>query len=299
MATVTALIAAAAAACSPGSQAHLQDTTPPAAMASTTSTSSASTPAARLPIAGLPATHIHGIGVNFGGSLYVATDLGLFRVDQSGARRVGPALDLVSFTVAGPDHFFASGHPGAGSGLPDPLGLIESTDGGKAWKQRSLAGKSNFRALSSAGSIMFGFDGTLKSSVDAGTTWQRRAGVGTVLSLATAPGGDPTIVATTSGLIRLGVPGSAPQQIPGAPQLALVSWAALSNVVGATVDGTVYASSDAGQTWQRNGTVGAPIQALVAFADGEGSLQVLAVTSTALMQSFDTGEHFAPYTTSA
>ena len=246
---------------------------------------------------GLPAAHIHAIGVAFGGSVYLATHVGLFRLNQNGAHRVGPVLDLMSFSVAGPDHFYASGHPGSGSKLTDPLGLIESTDGGNTWTARSLAGRSDFHALSDGGRIMFGFDGTLKSSSDAGATWQQQPGVGHVLSLATAPGGEQTIVATTSGIIRLAGPGSSPQEVPGAPKLVVVSWAALSNVLGATSAGILYASSDAGVTWQRRGTVGGPVQALVSFADGEGNLEVLAATSTALLQSFDTGGHFAPLAT--
>lgn len=299
MVTVTAWIAVAAAACSPGSAATPGATAAPAASTSTASTSSAPTLATRSLVPGLPAADIRGIGVNFGASVYLATNLGLFRVDRNGAQRVGPALDLMSFTVAGPDHFYASGRPTAGSGLTDPLGLIESTDAGKTWKQRSLGGKSNFRALSSGGRVIYGFDGTLKSSVDGGTTWQRQAAIGSVLSLATAPGGDSTIVATTSGLIRLGVPSSVPGQDVGGPKLVLLSWAVLSNIVGATADGTVYASSDAGVTWQRKGTVGGAAQAMVAFADGEGNLEVLVVTPTALLQSFDTGGDFAPYAPTA
>ncbi len=33
---------------------------------------------------------------------------------------------------------------------------------------------------------------------------------------------------------------------------------------------------------------------MVSFAGGEGNLEVLVATSTALLQSFDTGGHFAP-----
>jgi hypothetical protein len=296
---VMTLIATAVAACSTGSVTRPTAARPTAVVSTLASMSSASTPSPRMLVPGLPAAHIHAVGVNFGGFLYLATHLGLFRVDRNGAQRVGPVLDLMSFTVAGPDHFYASGHPGAGSKLTDPLGLIESTDGGKTWKQRSLAGESDFHALSSSGRIMFGFDGTLKSSVDAGTTWQQQAGAGSVLSVATAPGGDPTIVARTAGIIRLTGPGSTPRAVVGAPKLELVSWAALFNVVGTTSDGTVYASTDAGLTWQRKGTVGGPVQAMVSFADGEGNLEVLAATSTALLQSFDTGGHFAPYATTA
>ena len=292
MITTAALIVTAVAACSAGSATRSTAMPPPAAVSST------ATPTASIPpsaVSGLPKAFVRAIGVNFGGSAYLATDLGLFRVDQNGAQRIGPALDLMSLTVVGPDHFYASGRPGAGSRLTDPLGLIESTDGGKTWHQRSLAGRSDFVALSSSGPVMFGFDGTVKFSVDAGASWHEKAGISGVLSLATAPGGDLTVVATTSGVIRLTGPGRAAQQVTGAPKLALVSWAALSNVVGVSSDGTVYASGDAGLTWQQRGTIGGRVQAMTAFADGEGNLEILAATATALVQSFDTGGHFAAF----
>jgi hypothetical protein len=146
---------------------------------------------------------------------------------------------------------------------------------------------------------MFGFAGTLQSSVDAGATWQHQAGVDGVLSLATDPGGDATVVATMSGIIRLSGPGRTPQKVTGAPKLAFVSWVALANVVGATTDGRVYGSGDAGLTWQFKGTVGGSVPALVAFADGEGNLEVHVATSTALLESLDTGGHFAPYPTTS
>lgn len=41
-------------------------------------------------------------------------------------------IDLMGFTVAGPDRFLASGHPGPGADLPEPLGLVESRDGGQS-----------------------------------------------------------------------------------------------------------------------------------------------------------------------
>lgn len=139
-------------------------------------------------------------------------------MNQNGAQWVGPVLDLMRFTVAGLDHFYASGRPGAESKLTDPLGLIESMDGGKTWKQRSLADVSDFPALISSGRIMFGFDRIFKSSVDVGTTRQQQAGAGGGLSVATAPGRDPTIVATTAGIIRLTGPGSTPRAVAGAPK---------------------------------------------------------------------------------
>jgi hypothetical protein len=59
--------------------------------------------------------HVHGLGVNpADGKLYVASHHGVFRVDGQGdaeqiARRT---QDFMGFTIVGPNHFLASGHPG-------------------------------------------------------------------------------------------------------------------------------------------------------------------------------------------
>ena len=80
----------------------------------------------------LPSAHVHGVGINPGdGLVYLATHDGLFRYGPAGPERVGAVNDLMGFTIAGPDHFYASGHPGPGSDLPNPVGLVESTDAGR------------------------------------------------------------------------------------------------------------------------------------------------------------------------
>lgn len=80
----------------------------------------------------LPSAHVHAVAVNPADDrVYLATRDGLFRYDPDGPTRVGPMIDLMGFSVAGPDRFYASGHPGPGTDLPEPVGLIESLDGGR------------------------------------------------------------------------------------------------------------------------------------------------------------------------
>ena len=64
------------------------------------------------------------------------------------ATKVGPTNDLMGFS-AGPGSgvFYASGHPGKDSTMPNPMGLIRSSDGGKTWVQLSRQGQSDFHAL--------------------------------------------------------------------------------------------------------------------------------------------------------
>ena len=121
--------------------------------------------------AGLPAAHVHGVGRDPGtGSLLLATHEGLFRFDEKGRReRVGPIIDLMGFTIAGPNHYYASGHPNVVMELPQPMGLIESIDGGKTWKVLSRGGESDFHALTRAGDTVVAFDGQLRRTTDGHT----------------------------------------------------------------------------------------------------------------------------------
>ena len=93
--------------------------------------------AARAPGSAADLGHIHGIGVNSAdGQVYVGAHSGVFRVSE----QQPPVLvsdrvqDFMGFTVVGPNHFLASGHPGRASSAS--VGLIESTDAGVTWTAR-------------------------------------------------------------------------------------------------------------------------------------------------------------------
>ena len=51
----------------------------------------------------LPSAHVHGVDADPGdGAVLLGTHEGLFRYGEDGQERVGEALDLMGFTVAGP-----------------------------------------------------------------------------------------------------------------------------------------------------------------------------------------------------
>lgn len=114
---------------------------------------------------------MHGIAVNRADDqVYLATHDGLFRYDAEGPTRIGPVIDLMGFSVVGPDHFYASGHPGPGVDLPQPVGLISSTDGGHTWDPLSRQGESDFHALTASTAGVVGYDGIALRSTSDGTT---------------------------------------------------------------------------------------------------------------------------------
>ncbi|MTA39234.1 MAG: exo-alpha-sialidase, partial [Actinobacteria bacterium] len=119
-------------------------------------------------------SHIHSVRA-FGDQVILGTHEGLFRyVDQKTVQLIGPEIfDIMGLAVFG-KKLYASGHPGPGSKLPEPVGLLLSTDSGKSWKKLGLQGEVDFHLLESAGADMYGVDsgsGNLLYSNNAGKKW--------------------------------------------------------------------------------------------------------------------------------
>ena len=242
----------------------------------------------------LPSAHVHAVAVNPADDLvYLATHDGLFRYDPDGPTRVGPVTDLMGFSVAGPDRFYASGHPGPGTDLPEPVGLIESLDGGTTWTPRSRQGQSDFHALTATISGVAGFDGTLLASTD-GLTWTTLAPPVAPFAVAASPDGSTLLITSPTGPARSTDAGQTWTLVEDAPLLQLAEWADADTVVGTTPDGTVAVSTDAGATWTTQGTTGGPPQAIGAHAGADGSTRILAVTDQGILDSVDGGATFVP-----
>lgn len=237
--------------------------------------------------------HVHGIARHpDSGHIYVATHDGLYVIAGSAPlTRVGPVIDLMGFTITGQGELLASGHPGAGTDLPQPVGLIESTDGGKSWTVRSRGGQSDFHTLTQSSEGVTGYDGTLRSSVD-GRTWSTLPHLEGVTSLGASPEGAGVLAATDAGLHVSSASGSTWDPVPNAPPLVLLDWADATRVVGVDRAGTVYVSTDAGRTWLPSSAEPlSPTQA-VGASIVEGRLEVLAVTHDDLVISSDGGTTF-------
>jgi len=240
----------------------------------------------------LPSSHVHGVAADpADGTVVLATHDGLFRSEGGSWTRVGPVIDLMGFAVAGPDHYYASGHPGPGTDLPEPVGLLESTDGGRTWTPLSRQGESDFHAMAASEGAVVGFDGTLRRTSD-GVAWTPVEAPVEPYALA-ASGRAATVVATSPRGPALSTDaGETWSTLPDAPLLLLAAVADERTIVGATPDGEVVVSEDTGATWQVRGTLGATPQALSAARGEDGALQVLAVTEH-LLVSTDGGATFA------
>lgn len=218
---------------------------------------------------------VHGIGVNPADqALYIATHTGLFRSPSgaSTATRVdAPEQDLMGFSVAGPDRFVASGHPGAGRQGPTALGLLESRDRGRSWRSVSQEG-ADFHLLRAAGDAVYAFDGQLRVSRDGGRTWQQRSAPGGLIDLAIDPADRDRVLASTESGVRASRDGGRTWQQTSLDVPVLLGWAQPSRPAAIGDDGAVHSSADGGRTWKPAGT--AQDQPAAFAADRDGGLYV-------------------------
>lgn len=236
--------------------------------------------------------HVHGLAVDAGdGALYAGSHHGLFRVTDEGIEGPigGRVQDFMGFTVAGPGRFLASGHPGPGMDGPGSVGLIESTDAGRTWTTRSLAGEADFHALEYRHDTVYGLDshtGSLMVSRDL-ETWQTRSTL-PMADFAVSPADADTLVATTEAGPALSTDGGQTfWPVAGAPLVLLVSWADDGTLVAAAPDGTVYVGRDP-STLRRTGELGGQPEAL--YAEDASTLH--AVVAGVVFTSTDAGATF-------
>ena len=161
---------------------------------------------------------VHGLAYDTGGSkLYIAVHDGLVMFSAGRwSRSPNPRNDYMGFTGTRKS-FFSSGHPAPGSGLVNPLGLMQSMDEGKTWTKRGLQGESDFHLLAA------GFDNEalyvyspapnsrmkeagIHYTLNQGVSWQRAAAAGLngkLFALAVHPTEAATVAASTDAGVFL------------------------------------------------------------------------------------------------
>lgn len=156
--------------------------------------------------------HVHGLSYSADGkALLVPSHFGLAifregRWTESG----GPIHDFAGFSATS-TAIYASGHPPPGTGLPDPLGLVKSTDGGLTWKVLALGGENDFHVVAAGyrSNALYVMNSHTTSAMpqagmyltrDEGRTWRQSASrglKGEVLALAAHPLEAETLAAAT------------------------------------------------------------------------------------------------------
>lgn len=238
--------------------------------------------------------HVHGLGVDpADGTLFAGTHYGLFRLPGKGEpnRVAGRVQDFMGFTVAGPGHFLASGHPGQGQEGPSSLGLIESTDGGQSWQPLSLAGEADFHALEYRHGQVYGVNsmtGEFMVSQDM-QNWDTRTNL-PMADFAVSPDNPDVILASTErGLARSDDGGRTFGLVRGAPLLLLVSWADDGTLVGLGPEGAVSVSTDNGESWEGRAALDGSPEALAVASETE----IYASVGGTVLASTDGGNSFS------
>jgi hypothetical protein len=121
-------------------------------------------------------SHIHSVKV-FQNQIILGTHEGLFsHQEKNSIARIGKEVfDVMGLATYG-KKIYASGHPGAKSAFPNPLGLLRSTDQGLTWKGVSLQGEVDFHMLEVGRSEIYGADSLseqLMYSPNLGKSWQK------------------------------------------------------------------------------------------------------------------------------
>lgn len=223
-----------------------------------------------------PLSHVHGVVVD-GPDLLVGSHYGAHRVNAltGESTRIGQSSDdLMAFSGDPASVLVASGHPGPGSSMLNPLGLIISNDGGVNWQPISLEGEVDFHGIAVRDSELVGWDtrGPLQWSVDGGQTWREGPRL-TPTSLAWF--GDQVWLGTPDQGLVTWVPGQPTVDDTGVPGVLLAASSDGTTLWRIDPDGTVYRTID-GSTWSPQGR----FTRVEAFA--ATSTQAFAVTGTSI-----------------
>jgi uncharacterized protein (DUF305 family) len=201
-----------------------------------------------------PLDHVHA-AVPVDGGLLVGTHTGVVRVDVvSGAvTPVGTSRDDFMGLAGSSELLVASGHPGEGSTLPDPVGLLRSTDAAETWSTVSLTGEIDFHALAVDGDRIAGSatTGDVLYSEDAGATWTAIAQM-EATSLAWFDG---RLWIADGVALSSWAPGeAAPVDAGGGAAVLIAAVSDSSRLWALVADGTLVTSTD-GVFWEEAGGV--------------------------------------------
>jgi photosystem II stability/assembly factor-like uncharacterized protein len=221
------------------------------------------------------------------GSVLLATNRGLYRIDASGRNlqtiaarvrargHVGPFGERVSsLAFLHPGELLGSGHPnGTTGGLPPFLGVIRSLDGGRNWTAIARVGFSDLHVLTISGSAIYGYDTVLGGVVagsNGGRTFEERQappGEALVIDLAIDPRESRHLLASTPTTIFSSSDGGNSWRRISAGGESRLAWT-WRGLYRADADRGVLTSSDGGITWLRVGELPRPPGKLVETPEG-------------------------------
>jgi photosystem II stability/assembly factor-like uncharacterized protein len=236
-------------------------------------------------------SHIHSVRA-FGDQILLGTHEGLYQyLDEKTVKRISPErFDVMGLAVSSKG-FYASGHPGSGSKLPEPVGLLLTTDRGATWKKVSLTGKVDFHTLETVGNEIYGADsgtGNLMYSSNGGKSWVTR-GKNTFIDIAPNPDRIASVLAIRDGKLY--------RSMDAFKNIKLVKTSFVVNSIDwikgsliASSGKVLYRSNDAGSSWKKISTLSSQIGTITQ------SPQIIAVVmGSAIYSSSNGGKSFKKY----
>lgn len=239
-----------------------------------------------------PITHIHGVARDPATDrVVIATHEGAFERRDGAWYALGDVIDLMGFAIAPDGTWFASGHPGIETDLPEPVGLIASTDRGQTWQVISRGGESDFHALAAGPAGVLGFDGTLRASAD-GVRWEEVSIPAPPFALSVEETSGAVLATTEHGLVQSSDDAATWTALEPPELVALVDWVDEDRIVGATVEGRVVTSEDSGRSWKAGPALPEQVQAMSAQPLPTGETEILIATHEGVLSSLDGGATF-------
>lgn len=236
-------------------------------------------------------SHIHNVRI-FGQKILLGTHEGLYILNgENDITKVSPEnFDVMGLSIDS-SRIYASGHPGAGSKLPNPVGLLLSTNAGKSWKRVSLQGKVDFHLLESSGSELYGADsqsGNLLYSKDFGRNWSNR-GKNTFSELAISPVKKQEALAIRNGrLVWSKDSFQTERTLTSNMKFTQIEWSQ-KNLLASSGE-KLLVSVDQGRSWKTRFSFDAAIGTIAQSAE-----LIVVITGSKVWKSSDGGKSFAQF----
>ena len=234
-------------------------------------------------------SHIHNVEV-YQKKILLGTHAGPYEyLDPETVSNMSPEIfDVMGLSIDG-KKIYASGHPGPGSKLPQPVGLLLSVDAGKSWRQVALQGKVDFHQLEALGAQLYGADsqsGDLMYSSDFGKKWVT-VGKNTFSDIAISPSKKRSALAIQDGkLVQTLDNFITVNEVKVSQKFSQIEWNQKQLI--ASTGANLYESVNQGKSWKRIYGFNAPIGVLAHSPE-----LLVAVVGDQIWKSSDNGRTFA------
>jgi len=236
-------------------------------------------------------SHIHVVRA-FGDQIILGTHEGLYQyLSEKSVKRINPErFDVMGLAVSSRG-FFASGHPGPGSKLKEPVGLLFTPKQGGKWQEVSLSGIVDFHTLETVGSEIYGADsgsGELMYSSNGGKSWTKRE-TNTFIDIAPNPNRKASVVVIKNGKLYQSVDAlKTVNEIKTPFIVESIDWNKDSLV--ATSGKDLYQSKNSGKSWKKLVSMSNTISSIT-----QSDKLIAFVMGGAIYASKDAGKSFKKY----